>query len=209
LADGKQYRVATWTPSDDATCSDGFCSLVLPLVWRSPELVERATSHFERRDTSSGGHWKGQFGRLAAWIPQVTDMKPQDGYRLETMNNALCTWENATDDRRALESPAKEASGRVATCWHNSKVASFAITPPDRKPYRLSVYLLDFDKAGRAMEAEVRDAEAPLDRQAVSQEETARGTYLTWTVSGKVKLALKNVAGANAVVSGVFIDPVE
>ena len=70
----------------------------------------------------------------------------------------------------------------------------------------MTVYVLDFDHNGRALEAEVLDAEGLLDRQVASRQETSGGVYLTWVVSGKVNLVLRKTAGYNATVSGVFID---
>ena len=33
------------------------------------------------------------------------------------------------------------------------------------------------------------------------------GTYLDWKVSGHIIITISNLAGANAVVSGLFLDP--
>ena len=81
------------------------------------------------------------------------------------------------------------------------------VTPPHEQPYQLTVYLLDFDRNGRAIEAIVEDDFGTfVDRQKATVEETARGVYLTWTVTGAVTMTLRKLAGFNVVASGVFID---
>ncbi len=208
LAGGKRYCVATWTPNDAVTSADGINSTILPLVWRPVEEVARPAMRFDRRDTSVGGQWKGKFGRQAVWIPKISNARPQHGYQLQTLGGSF-TWQDPTDDPRALELPPEKGSRRLATCWNGSNDVSFAVTPPNQKPYRLTVYLLDFDHNGRAVEAQVSDEISPANVQTVSREETNRGVYLTWTINGKVKLAFRKTAGANVAVSGVFIDPAD
>lgn len=204
LANGKRYRVASWTPEDGVASAGGFGSLALTPTWCPAEEVVQAVASFDSRDTSSGGHWKGRLGKRAAWIPHVSDDQPQNGYGLQPLEVAAITWQGNSSDPRVLETP--NASPRNATCWHQKDIVAFAVTPPDNKPYRLSVYLLDFDRNGRALTARVLDAEKELNSQTITQQETAGGVYLTWTVTGKVTLELKKTAGANVVASGVFID---
>jgi hypothetical protein len=40
LANGKRYRVASWTPADVATAAGGFGSVALTLAWQPAEEVE-------------------------------------------------------------------------------------------------------------------------------------------------------------------------
>jgi hypothetical protein len=209
LANGKRYRVASWTPENGVASAGGFGSLALTLAWQPAEEVVQAAASFDSRDTSSGGNWKGRLGKRAAWMPQVSAEQAQNGYGLQPLGAEAITWQRNSSDPRVPETPKAGVSGRNATCWHQRDSVSFAVTPPDNKPYRLSVYLLDFDRNGRAMTARVLDAEKELDSQTVTQQETAGGVYLTWTVTGKVNLALRKTAGANAVASGVFIDRVQ
>ncbi len=204
LASGKRYRIATWTP-DDASAG-GAGSLVLPLAWCPAEEVIPSVAQFDSRDASSGGHWKGRLGKRAVWLPQVSDEQPQNGYGLQPLDAAAITWQGNSGDPRVPEAPKEGGSGRSATCWYQQDALAFAVTPPDSKPYKLTVYLLDFDRNDRMMEASIQETENALGTQAVSTQEAAGGVYLTWTVTGKVNLVLKKTAGANAVASGVFID---
>jgi hypothetical protein len=134
-------------------------------------------------------------------------MEPQGGFRLAT-DARPHTWAKSTTDTRALSVPGAPTLRR-ASCWHGADNVAFSVVAPDEKPYRLSVYLLDFDRNGRSMHVSVRDELAQtLDRRSVSTTETAQGVYLSWTVTGPVNLVLDKEAGHNVVASGVFVDPV-
>ncbi len=94
-----------------------------------------------------------------------------------------------------------------ATCWFASDTLPMTVIPHDDQPYQLTVYLLDFDRNGREMEAILHDAFGTLtDRQKVTAEETLQGIYLSWTVTGEATLTLRKLAGFNVVASGIFIN---
>ena len=83
------------------------------------------------------------------------------------------------------------------------------MVPSQPAPYRLTLYALDYDRNGREMAITiVSDDGEKLDSRRVGKEETAAGVYLTWTVTGPVRVGLKKLAGHSAVLSGVFIDPI-
>jgi hypothetical protein len=82
------------------------------------------------------------------------------------------------------------------------------VAPPDGAPYRLTLYLLDFNRNGRAMDVVLSDDFSRLDAKPVRVQETDGGIYVAWQVCGPVSVELKRTAGYNAVLSGVFVDPV-
>ncbi|HEY0454953.1 MAG TPA: hypothetical protein VGE41_01160, partial [Verrucomicrobiae bacterium] len=94
----------------------------------------------------------------------------------------------------------------VASCWWDWNAIDFHLTPPDSQPYKLTLYILDYDRAGRSMDIKVIESLAAQDGQGVSITETAGGVYVTWTVVGPVEIKVSNVSGDNAVVSGIFVD---
>jgi uncharacterized protein (DUF2147 family) len=93
------------------------------------------------------------------------------------------------------------------TCWFANDQLRLRITAPTAEPYRLSLYVMDFDRNGRAAHVTLSDEFAPLTATDVSAADAANGVYLTWTVRGNVYVALEKTAGFNVVLSGVFIDP--
>src|SRR5207248_1594584 len=77
----------------------------------------------------------------------------------------------------------------------------------DGQSHRLALYALDWDRLGRSERVDVLDASsgAVLDTRTLSS--FGGGQYLVWNLSGHVQLRLTNLAGQNAVLSGLFFDP--
>jgi hypothetical protein len=200
LADGQVHRVAQWL-AGTTVASGG-----LPMASCFPELVVNNVAHFADTDTNTAGQWKGKYGKLAVWIPNVAgDETPQNGFRLQLQEGQSFTWSaSASADKRVPQSPQKSAA--AATCWFADDHLQLNVTPPDATPYRLTLYALDYDRNGRALEVSLADDLAPLDTRRVSIAETAGGVYLTWTVTGPMNVTVRLLAGFNAVLSAVFVD---
>ena len=176
------------------------------LHWREPAELAPSTARYEGRDSKTSGAWKGKYGTRAAWLPNVSGMEPQAGYRLEVDGTAFA-WDNGTSDPRALESPGSGATARKATCWYGDDAVSCTIMPPDAQPYRLSLYVLDYDRNGRANRIGLSDESVVLATNEASKAENEGSTYISWSVTGPVRVKLSKKAGFNATLSGVFIDP--
>ncbi len=202
-ADGKGYYVADWTP-DSGEAAGTPSDTRLRLRWCAPRELPVVTARFDGRDTTTAGGWPRKYGSLAAWIPDVTPAGPQKGYSLDLGHGQSCLWAPASDDPRV---PEASSGPRRSTCWFADQTVSFAVTPPHAKPYRLAVYVLDWDRNKRAMEVALSGDLGALDAQQATIEETDRGVYLKWTVTGPVTVEVRKTAGYNAVISGVFVDP--
>ncbi|HQL75340.1 MAG TPA: hypothetical protein PLD58_19325 [Phycisphaerae bacterium] len=204
--DGQTVRVARWTSGMPTAGQAGATALVAS--WAGLESVAAASVKFEGRDVATAGKWTGKYGSLAAWIPNVPTAA-QRNYRLDVLAGQPFTWPGGQKDPRSLAPPG--AKGRpAATCWHEGQRLSFLITPSDTlaaKPYRLTVYVLDYDRNKRSMA--VGFGEPAQTEQTAAIDETDKGVYLTWTVSGEVQIDVRKLAGFNAVISGIFIDPVK
>ncbi len=207
LADGRTFRVARWVPATGEVAGFGPFRLRLVLRPCPPREVFPSKAVFQGKDARTGGGWKGKYGARAAWVSPRTG-EGGNGYRLEVNDGKPHIWAEATDDPRALLSRADTAGApRRAAAWFHDPTVKLSIVPPDSGTYRLAVYLLDFDRNGRALEASISGETGPLDARRAGPEETAAGVYLTWTASGPVDLEVRKVEGFNSVASGVFIDP--
>jgi hypothetical protein len=71
----------------------------------------------------------------------------------------------------------------------------------------VALYALDWDSSSRAQRVEVRDATtgALLDSRTMTG--FRGGQYLIWRVTGRVTIHVTCTLGANAVVSGLFFNP--
>lgn len=167
----------------------------LKLRWCRPV---KYSSRYVKRESTGTGAWRGRYGNRASWIPGEGD-KDQNGFRLTT--GTLFVWAESTSDVRAL---VDREGRRRATCWFAPVDVPVSLTPPDAKPYLVTLYIVDFDRNGRSLE--VAAGAGGVVR--VSKHETAGGIYLTWRVEGPFEARIRKVEGFNAVLSGVFVDPV-
>lgn len=170
-----------------------------PLRWLEPVPY---SARFVSHDAGSAGSWMGRYGAIAAWLA-AAPLSTQKGYRLETASPYV--WAERTDDSR-VPANTSGAGRRKATCWFAADSVPVRIVPPDDKPYFVTLYLLDFDRNGRALQVTASGDQSPP--QKVSAVDTAKGIYLTWRAQGPFSAQIRKTKGFNAVVSAVFIDPV-
>src|SRR6185503_16208244 len=92
-------------------------------------------------------------------------------------------------------------------CWYNEKAFFIDITSASSNPYQLSIYVLDWDRLRRSQTIEAIDplSKETLDRQLVS--EFQEGKYVTWLISGSIRLQFTREGGPNTLVMGMFFDP--
>lgn len=197
-------RLATWMNRSYSGQSTPK-RLILPLSWSEMECQQR-TLTFEGKDTKSQGQWVGRLGNKGYWIPEVHMPETnQYGFRLSVTSVDTSTWNGyVVNDPRVLESASGEV--RAASCWWGWNTIDFQITPTNTAPYRVTLYLLDYDHNNRSMDVKISENLSTQDGQGVSISETVGGVYLTWRVQGPVSIKVSNVSGANAVVSGLFLD---
>jgi hypothetical protein len=78
----------------------------------------------------------------------------------------------------------------------------------DGNTHKIALYLLDWDSTSRSETISILDAasNAVLDTETFSGFHT--GQYASWFVTGHVLIQVTRTGGANAVVSGIFFDPI-
>lgn len=216
-SDGTWRIVGLWDAGDPFAAASGPRDLRPLLRGCEPREVALPRARFAGRDLDARGAWRGRYGTAAAWIARGGAPAAQAGFRLEVERGREFVWAERTEDPRALEDEerrtdqAEEAvSSRSSTCWFDDRAVVFRIEPPDGSPYRLTVYILDHDRNGRALTVRVGGDLPGMpsigNGEAVLREESAGGVYLSWTVEGPVRLEVEKVLGFNAVASGVFVD---
>jgi hypothetical protein len=124
-----------------------------------------------------------------------------------TAGNSEYTWAASTADPRGLQKPANPAD-RVAAAWYSTGTFVVDVNVADGATHQVAMYLLDWDNNGRGEQVDVLDAASGkvLDTRTVNG--FTGGEYLVWDVSGDVTFRLTRKAGNNAVLSGLFFDPV-
>jgi hypothetical protein len=173
-------------------------------------LAPPATAKPVPSGLARGGNWPGHCGKTAAWLAGADAIKAeQNGFRLTT-DAQVFTWAATADpaDGRVPLSSAEPTAGRRAACWTAVQKFGLTLVAPDALPYRLTVYLLDYDRNGRAEQASITGRDGTvLDTQTAEAVATGDGVYLSWIVTGAIGLEISKTAGFNTVASAVFIDP--
>ena len=126
---------------------------------------------------------------------------------LEWLEGAVWIYSKATEDSRALAYFANPPTDkdRIAACRYGNEV--MFILDVGLTPRRLTLYFVDYDTKNRKQTVEILDAITgqTLDKRVI--ETFDRGRYLSWKIQGGLKVMIRKLAGNNAVISGVFLDP--
>ncbi len=168
------------------------------------ETATAATATFIRTDSATQGNWMGAYGSQGFDIFTTAANNPS--FATVTPAGELnYTWATSTTDPRALENAS--GTGRIAACWYAATSFTIKLSLTDGQPHDVSLYALDFDKKGRSEQIQITSAAtgAVLDTETLAN--FSGGIYLQWQLSGNVVITVKTLAGPNAVLSGLFIDP--
>ncbi len=116
------------------------------------------------------------------------------------------TWANPSTATPALEVPG--GASRIAATWYASTSFTVDVDVTNGQSYNLELYVLDYN-GGNARSEQIQLSNAGtgivLSTETVSS--FSNGAYLNWTISGNVLITITKTAGANAVLSGLFLDP--
>jgi uncharacterized protein (DUF2141 family) len=171
-----------------------------------------ATASYIDTDGTTQGSWTGVYG--ADGYNVINDVANYPSYAtVAARGNMNYTWSNPTSDPRALQNAG--STGRIAACWYSPNLTAGSsytvdVNLTDQNAHKVAVYMLNWDNCGRSQTVQVVDANsnAVLDSRTVSS--FSGGQYLVWKLSGHVLIQVtNNVAGSNAVISGLFFSPAQ
>ena len=183
------------------------------VVFRSEEtrlkvlarMVETSAA-FLGEDSQTQGDWEGKFGTDGHELVGHEAKLPAT-VKLTWTNGKVWTYDKATDDKRALTYFMNPPTGkdRIAAAHYGDEVTFFLDVGPTSR--RLTLYFLDYDRKERRQTIEIANAQGGqvLDKREIA--DFANGRYLSWKIQGKVKIILHKLAGDNACISGIFLDP--
>ena len=157
-----------------------------------------------RSDTSTQGNWVSLYGGQGYSIAGETTNLPSFA-SVVTSGQSHCTWAASTTDPRAPLTSSAAGAGRVAACWYSDSGFTVDVNLTDGITHQLALYALDWDTNGREERVDAVDPAtgAVLDSRTVSS--FTGGQYLVYNVTGHVQFRItNNVAGTNAVLSGLF-----
>lgn len=162
----------------------------------------RPAATYLRADTLTQSQWQGTYG--ADGYQLVGDATNLSSYaQLSVQGAQTFNWAGSTTDPRGLE--RADGSGLFASTWYAANSFTIDVNLKDMKSHQVALYIVDWENFGRKERIDIVNADtgAVLDSQVVS--DFATGRYLVWNLQGHVQIRLTNLAGPNAVVSGVFL----
>ena len=157
---------------------------------------------FAAIDKTTQGDWQKKYGgngkAVANWnsnLPTEAEFKPA---------SQSWTWSDATTDLRAINKYAPNNT-RIASAWYDANEAVFDVSVASATPRQLALYFLDWDRSGRVQDLTITDSTGALLLQQ-RIDNFADGQYLVLKAKGKFRIALRRIAGPNAVLNGLFFD---
>jgi hypothetical protein len=166
----------------------------------------QSQASFVKLDIETQGNWKGVHGAdgyniigNAVSYPAHAQVTPQGKQDF--------VWSNSTTNGVALQK-AGAATDRILACWYSPTTFTVDVKLTDGNPHRVALYSLDWSTTDRVQRVEVLDAAtgAVLDTQTIQS--FHGGQYLIWDITGNVRFRFTRLGGSNAVLMGIFFDPV-
>jgi Bacterial Ig domain len=170
------------------------------------EVMPPSSATLIKTDTTTEGTWIGTYGTQGYDIVgRPADLPLHD--TITPSGQSTLAWSHATDDPRALQFP--HGSRRIAEAWYSATSFQVDVNLADGQSHDLELYFLDWDSDSRAEQVQVTDyvTGAVLSTQTVSSFHS--GVYLDYLVggTGHIVITITRTGGANAVLSGLFLDP--
>jgi hypothetical protein len=155
--------------------------------------------------SSPHGNWVGSFGSagyvLAAWNG-ASDLTSLTNASLTVAAGNRFQWDPATTDERALESPTKTT--RVAATYYDPNEIVLQLSFTGAYSGNMELYAVDWDSTTR------REIISVDGESAVLSSEFDQGAWVSFPISvaagETVSIVVDRTAGANAVLSGIFLE---
>jgi hypothetical protein len=167
---------------------------------------DRGSAAFVKTDAGTQGYWQGAYGGDGY---NVVDAGPPAYPSYATVTpagNSTYVWAASTLDPRGLQKPAAPAD-HVAAAWYAGGSFTVDVSITDGATHQVALYLLDWDNNGRSEQIDVLDAASGAVLGSRTVNGFVGGDYLVWTLGGHVTIRLTDLAGNNAVLSGLFFGP--
>ena len=150
------------------------------------------------------GSWVGAYGLQGYDV--IGDAASLPSYATVTPSGAMTyTAAASTTAAQALQNPG--GTGRIAASWYAVTSFTVDVDLTDGLTHNLELYFLDWSNSGRVERVQISNATtgAVLSTETVSS--FASGVYLEWAVSGNIVITITSLSGPNAVLNGLFFDP--
>ena len=169
----------------------------------SSTRLRGTTATFLRQDATTLGSWIGTYGAQGYDIVSGPSSLPAND-TVTPSGESTYTWTTSSSDPRALQVPG--SSNRVAAVWYSATSFTVNVNLADGQTHYLELYFLDWDNKGRSEQVEISNATTGTVLATETISSFSSGDYLDWKVSGNLVITITRLAGANAVLNGLFLD---
>jgi hypothetical protein len=170
------------------------------------------------------GNWTGKYGSkgyllcnyddsLKHRMRLPDDVKSVDFFKNDHvvwLNSSHVHWTGATEDIRALVSDSGEKQrslGAVTTRDPNPCYQTMTVDITCEKAHKISLYFVDWERAGRRSAIEIFDLEnKKLLMPVYMVRDYENGKYISFNIDRPVRIRIDQVRGKNAALSGIFFD---
>ena len=206
---GITLNVATYTVDDGDSGDDYAVSLVANNTGVIT-ATSSASATYNSEDTTTAGSWIGKYGSLGYDVIGAgsAGLSLPSDVTVTPAGEKLYTWANPTTSAQGLEIPPT-GSSRIEACWYSTTSFTVDVDVTDSASYNLELYLYSEGNNGRVEQVQFTNAstDAVLSTETVSSFEVP--VYMNYTISGNVLITFTDEAGNNAVLGGLFFDPVQ
>jgi YVTN family beta-propeller protein len=169
-------------------------------------VTPAASAQYGGSDTVTQGTWTGVYGMNGEII--ANDAHDPPAYAtVSVTGDSVYTWAASTSDVRALQT-ASGSTTRIAATYDSPTSFTINVNLTDGNRHRLALYLLDWDSTARSETISILDATSNAVLSSGTFSGFHNGVYAYWEVQGHVLIQVTKTGGANAVVSGIFFDPI-
>lgn len=195
-----------------------FCSR--PQGLSADERIEYLyTASSFREDRETRGDWKGNYGSKGFALfgydaPGAHRIRLPEGCSDISLGKVRhARYASSVSDPRALVSPENEkparnlgalVTGDPDACWQTMTID---VDYRTAKPYKVSLYFVDWDNDSRRSAIEVFDLDSRrLLAPVYMVRDYSGGVYVTFSVDRPIRIRVNQVRGRNASLSALFID---
>jgi ELWxxDGT repeat protein len=164
-----------------------------------------ASASFVKLDTTTLGGWIGTYGSGGYSVVGGANNLPASA-QLSVTGAQEYTWADPAADPRAPQIGPGELA-RTAATYYAAGSFTVDLNLTDGQTHQVALEVLDYDAFGRAETVQITNATTGklLDSRTVSNFQG--GQYLVYDLTGHLKITFINNGPANAVLSGIFVDP--
>ncbi len=155
-------------------------------------------------NNTTGGKWTSRYGSQGAYIIGESTAAPAF-VSIAASGKTDVIEKSSTTNAAALQLQGNLARGIVGY-WSSTTSFDVDLNFNDGQTHRTTLYFLDWKKRNRQTRVQVSDPTGAVLYSSTDLSDFSKGKYLSFDLSGAVKIKVINLSGKDAVLNGIFFD---